>query len=266
MSVFQAILLGAVQGITEFLPISSTGHLLIAQRLLGFSQSLMSFDIALHFASLLAIVYYFRSTLLSLRLKDIRLLVIGTVPVVIVGLLVKDLVEQLSLITWYIAIELIITGSINIMIDRLLVKQQENPASISPLSSRSAWWTGVGQVFGISPAISRSGSTVLAALSQGIERTEAFRFAFLLAIPSLLGATMLELFDGVRDPTALSNISLPVLGAGMITSFLVGLGSLRVFEYVMQSAKLRYFGYYCIVLGVLLFVGSVGGSGLVAKL
>lgn len=254
MTIWQAALLGVVQGLTEFLPVSSSGHLVLLQQLFGIHQSTLTFDVAIHLGTLVAILIFFGMSLLKVTRREWVLVAIGTIPAVIVGVVFKDQIEALFANDRFVGLELIISGFINFYADRKLNPKLQ--ATKAELKTEPSWkdsiLIGLAQAVAIVPGISRSGSTVASGLSLGISREQAFRFSFLLAIPALLGAGVLEAVDILQ--TGAVDVSLAVLGVGTLAALVSGLLSLRLFRYVIDKAKLDWFGWYCLVLGLVVLV------------
>ena len=249
MTIGQAFLLGLVQGVTEFLPISSSGHLVLLQQWFGFTESLLTFDIFLHLATLVAILIFFGRSLFEVTRREWVMVAIGTLPAVVIGLFFKDQIEAMFMATTYIGLELIMTGLINFYID-YKVKQPSPERELTPTNSLVI---GMAQAVAIIPAISRSGSTVAGAMASGLKRETAFRYSFLLAIPALAGAGVLELKD-VIEVGGLNQIDWTVYLIGCLAAFVSGLASLGLFRYVINKAQLKWFGWYCLLLGGLLIL------------
>jgi undecaprenyl-diphosphatase len=267
LTVFQAAVLGAVQGLTEFIPISSSGHLVIVPALFDWPrQQGVAFEVLLHTASLLALLIYFSGDLLDLvrgfRQRDrdsVRLgilLLIGSVPAGLAGLLLSDYFEAQYEDAAGAALQLLITAAILVAAEQALRYHERKRArhgtplrTIPDMNAIDAGAVGVGQAVAIIPGISRSGATIAAALSLGITREDAARFSFLLAIPALIGATVLEV-PKLGD----SEIT---LGAG-IAGFVLSLVS----SYVAIAGLIRYlrtrtlypFAAYCVVAGLIFYL------------
>lgn len=254
MTIFEAIVLGIVQGLTEFLPVSSSGHLVLAQQVLGWQEPNLSFDVALHFATLLAVGVYFFSEILKLKRQELIAIVVGTIPAVFVGLLFKDVIESVFASVFLVSLALIVTGVLNLLADRFLDKSVKNKLEESSkalpgkeISWQDGLFIGCFQALAITPGISRSGSTVFAGLYRKLDRVAAFRFSFILSLPAVGGAALLQLFDAYQE--GFTGITpLPFL-LGSISAFVVGLLSLAVFKYVIVKARFEWFGYYCLLLG-----------------
>lgn len=249
MTIFQALLLGLVQGVTEFLPISSSGHLVLIQHLLSINEPVLVFDTFLHLASLLAIVIYFWPKLIKLKLKEWLIVLVATIPVVVAGLLLKDYAEALFASTKLVGITLVLTGVINFWIDKKLEQRKTQAVkSYKKISWRQALKIGCWQAVAIIPGISRSGSTLAGGLHQKFSRIQAFEFAFFLAIPAILGATVLQILQlsgGLMD-----EIQLPIYLVGGLATLISGLASLASLNFILRRAQFQWFGYYSLTLGL----------------
>lgn len=259
MSAGHAIVLGAVQGLTEFIPISSSGHLVLVPAALGWEQPGLAFDVLLHVASLVALVVYFRRDLLEIARGlvggDARgrrlavLLAVGTVPAGAAGILLNDFFEGLFEDAGAAALQLLTTAAILVAAERALVFHRRRAArretglrNLDDLRVPDAVAVGVAQAVAILPGISRSGSTIGAGLAIGMERDDAARFAFILAIPALVGAALVEVPD--LDVTSLG------LGAGaaafiasLVTSYAAIAGLIRY----LKTRTLYPFAIYCVI-------------------
>ena len=241
MNSLYAVILGVVQGLTEFLPVSSSGHLVLAQSLIpGFSQPGILFDVVLHFATLFAVLFYFRFSILKLNLNYLWYLAVGTIPAVVVGLAFKDSIEAMFLTTKFLGIQFIISGVINLMIDR--TKQAKGE-----VTAKNSFVTGIAQAVSIIPAISRSGSTILTGVLQKVEPKKAVEFSFLLSVPAILGANILEI---ASHGTGGGVFSLNYL-LGFIAAFISGFFAIGVVFKFLLNRKFKLFAYYCFAIGII---------------
>ncbi len=259
MSILEAIILGAVQGLTEFIPISSSGHLVIVPEVLGWEPPGLAFDVLLHAASLLALVAYFRRDLVLMVRGSLAgeptsrrlafLLVLGTIPAGLAGLLLGDYFEKSFEDARSAAVQLVITAAliaIAELVYRRHTSKREHMRQIEDLRIGDAIAVGIGQAVSILPGISRSGTTIGVGLVSAVEREAAARFAFLLAIPALAGAAALKLPE----------LQEAALGAG---AGVAGFVSSLVFSYVAIAGLIRYlktrslwpFAVYCLVVGTI---------------
>lgn len=248
MNYFQAVILGVIQGITEFLPISSDGHLSIAQQFFGLKE-VLSFDVFLHLATLIAVIIFFWHDIWKLKIKDWLIVAIGTIPAVIMGLWVKDWLESLMHSPIYVGLFLILSGTFN-FVSHYLMKHP--PEKFVPVTWKKALFIGTLQASAIMPGLSRSGSTMMAGLLQKMDKQSTFRFSFFLAIPAILGAVVLQGLDLAE--TGLGSINVGQYLVGGVTATITGLLSLRLLKFVVDKANFAFFGWYCLSLGSLLIL------------
>lgn len=242
-------LLGVIQGLTEFLPISSSGHLVIfGSTFENVSLSLITF---LHVGTLLAVVFFFRRKIIELfvdlfsgrkeALFYIFYVVIALIPTVILGIPLSNLVEEVVKNRTVVFILLILNGSMLFMLDRI-------PARNERIDLKSAFIIGLFQILAVFPGISRSGSTIFAGILMGMGREDAFEFSFILSIPTIFGAF---LFDYLKNPK-IDHKFLP-----FILSILSGFLSLIILKYFLKMRKMKYFAFYCWIIAFLGLVGLI---------
>ena len=267
MTFSQAVALGALQGATEFLPVSSSGHLAIAQYYLsGFSQPGILFDVLLHLGTMVAVLIYFRQDVTALMAspwnrtpegeKDRRmlwLLILGSVPTAIIGLAGKDLATSLFHNMIVVAICLLVTGGLLAISERIRARSQGR----KDLSIKDALVTGVLQGVAILPGISRSGATIAGLLMRGVNGETAARFSFLLALPAVFGAALLSLKDLQSVPAG----ELPLYAAGACCSMLVGLFSIHFLMAIIRRRRLFLFALYCWAVGTVVLILSLSQTG-----
>ena len=247
MGILEVIILGVIQGVTEFLPVSSSGHLVIAQYLLGINSPGNTLEILFHFGTLLSVVFVFfneiKSILISLHERNTQILVgyliIATIPAVFVGIGLKDYLLGIFDSVKYVGLALLFTGSILILSSKFKHSQKKH-------SFFSSLAIGLAQALAIIPGVSRSGITISMSIYLGIAPKEAAKFSFLLSIPVILGASLLGAFelenDGMID-------SLTVFVA-IITSFIVGILALKLLLKMLEVGKFHFFGVYCLGAGI----------------
>lgn len=252
MDIIQSIILGVVQGITEFLPISSSGHLVLFQKLFGVKEPPIFFDTLIHFATLIAVIFYLRKDITTM-IKNIKqketqklvaLIVLGTIPAVIVGFLIKDNIEQVFSSLTLVSVSFLVTALI-LAITKFFENGQKYLKNITWFD---ALFVGIFQALAILPGVSRSGSTISAGLFRQLKREDAFRFSFLLFIPVIFGAMVLQITE--VDFVSLQN-NIIVNLAGFIVALLVGLVSLKILNIIMSKGKIHYFALYCLALGLI---------------
>jgi len=253
MSLLYAAILGVVQGIAEFLPISSSGHLVIVGAILSQSQGKTlpeesaTMNVALHCGTLIAILFVYRSDFWELR-KNFRLMlciVLATIPVGAVGLLFKDEIESLFTKPAFAGAALLGTAGL-LLASRYLQRPQ---SETKPPGKGTAVIVGFFQAIAIIPGISRSGSTIAGGVMCGLSRTEATRFSFLIAVPAIAGATLVKTRDVIRQPELLQQDVLPII-VGTVISCIVGVFALRWLIRIVVADKLHWFAFYCATVGI----------------
>ncbi|MBN1479149.1 undecaprenyl-diphosphate phosphatase [candidate division KSB1 bacterium] len=267
MDIGKAVILGIVQGLTEFLPVSSSGHLVLGKHFLGLQEQGIEFEVFVHFGTLLAVLTIFRKEIFNLIMAffklfspkvfsagldnyyrkslDFRLLVyiiIATIPAAVIGLTFEDKIETAFHSPRFACSMLIITAVILFL--TLFAKK-----GTAPLSLRNTLIIGIAQACAILPGISRSGSTISAGLYQNISGKEAARFSFLLAIPAILGATMIKAIE--ISVSGIGSDMLMVLAAGMIAAYVSGFVAIESLIAIVGRGKLYWFAPYCLIIGVL---------------
>ena len=257
MELIKAMILGVVQGLTEFLPISSSGHLVIGSNLLNFQEQGVVFDVFVHLGTLLAVVLVFRKELIEMVLAPLALLrgdksesvihffwldvyiIVATLPAVAVGLFLKDYVEDLFGNILIVYCMLIVTGIIMI-ISRYL------PQRDKPMTWGRSLLVGCAQACAILPGLSRSGSTIFLGMALGIDREKIARFSFIMSIPAILGAAVLQLGDIMTNPMA--DGAFINIGAGAIMAAVSGYFAIKLLLDIIRRNRLQWFGYYCLLL------------------
>lgn len=273
-------LLGVVQGVAEFLPISSSGHLTLLQYYFGMEEADTLFNILLHFATLLAVCLAYRqdimemiaefiSMVLSCFQKDkkkgareseelshprklVLFIILGTLPLFAV-LPIDDKVEAFGNNPYFVSCALLVTGTLLFTADRSAKANR----SIEDMTWKDALIIGVAQGFATIPGLSRSGCTISAALTLGIQRSFAVRYSFLLSLPAVAGATLLKVFDMMQE--GIDNALLPMYGLGMVIAFVVGFFSIQLVKILADKGKFGAFAYYCWAAGSLSLVALFMG-------
>ena len=265
MNLFELLVLSVVQGIAEFLPISSSGHLVLFGKWLGIREAQGSLNIMLHAGTLGSIVLFYFSRILRLLKQDRRvvpLLIVGTIPAVVIGLYLKKFHGEILVNPWVAASMLLVTGGV--LIATFFLPKREG-IEYPKASYGAVFLIGLFQALAILPGISRSGSTIFAGQLCGLKRESAGTFSFLLAIPVIAGAVVLELKDmlGAEDVTdaavsGRANVGLLFLGA--FVSFVVGYFSLVWLVAFIQKGKFHWFAAWCIPFGIFALVMLALGS------
>jgi undecaprenyl-diphosphatase len=268
MSVWQALLLGAVQGLTEFLPVSSSGHLVLLQRVLGLETNVLTFDIIVHLATLAAVMAVFWKDILAILRKPFGrltwLLVLGTLPAVAFGLGLKDTIEVLFRSGKSLGVEFLLTGIVLWFADSLKTRDKGERET----TAGDALLIGSAQALAILPAVSRSGFTVAGALWRGLDRKFAAKFSFLLAIPAILGAAVLDAPNAVRMVRETGTLGVPTvpLIAGFTAAAVFGWLAVRWMIRIITTGRLRPFAIYVSVLGLVIILEQIFSGHLFGKL
>ena len=273
MDILQGIIIGIVQGLTEFLPVSSSAHLVFVQNLLGVESSL-AFDTFLHLGTLIAVLWYFRYDIYKmlkswwLSIGDIlqgrfkegfysdpykRLawyVILATIPVGIVGVLFEDSVDALFSGALYVpAFFLFVTGTILYLSQRMT----SGEINYDTITKKEALFMGLGQACAILPGLSRSGTTIAAGLTIGLDKEFAAKFSFILSIPAIFGAFILQVKD---IGSAMDANFLPVF-LGFVAAIIAGYLAIKWMLDLIQNRNLDIFAYYCWLMGLIVFMGSI---------
>jgi len=243
------LVLAVVQGITEFLPVSSDGHLVLVQNWLASGHGSLAMDVALHLGTLAAVLVVYRRDLVAMlvRLRSGDLgeparIVLATLPATVVGLGLKDWIEGLFTSSRAAALGLFVTSAFLLLGER--ARRRAGPGPGRALDWREALWMGTAQALAPLPGVSRSGTTISTALMRGVGAAEAARFSFLMSIPAVAGAVLLEVPDLVREGGFGWELALAVL-----LCFAVGVAALRFLIRFLGRGAFRWCAYYCLVLG-----------------
>lgn len=268
MTIWQALILGIIQGITEFLPISSSGHLVITPFLLNWSipeEYIFPFDVLVQMGTLVAVIIYFRKYLISIIIAVFKgiinkdpfgtsdaklgwLVVLSTIPAIFGGLFLEDQVEAAFQSIQFTAYFLLFTALMLWLAEKL----SDRIKKMEEISTLDAFIIGCFQVLAIFPGVSRSGSTIAGGLLRKLKREEAAKFSFLMSIPVMLGAGVMSINDLVNLPDLSS--FLPLLSVGFVAAGIVGFLSIHWLLQFLNKNKLSYFSIYCVVLSIITLV------------
>lgn len=260
MSVLKAIILGIIQGVAEFLPISSSAHLILFPYLFGWEESGLAFDIALHFGTMMAVLAIFFKDWWNLfigAIKDIKdkkkstngrmfwYLIIATVPAALTGLLLDDIIENIIRNKiWIIALALAIMGLLIYIGDKWASKHYKKETKFEDISLKQALIVGIFQAFAVIPGFSRSGTTILAGRLQGISKEAITKFTFLLSVPVICGATILKIGDLAFTKEVI---------VGIISSFAMGVISIKFLLSYIKKHDFSIFAFYRVIFALIVF-------------
>ena len=259
---FEAIILGIIQGLTEFLPVSSSGHLELAKVILGddsLPEESMLMTVVLHGATALSTIVFFRKDILELfkglfqftnneEFKFSLNIVISMMPAAVVGVLFDDEIEA------FFGGKVLLVGSMLLITAVLLILADKAKNTEKKVGIKEAIIIGVSQAIAIMPGISRSGATISTSVMLGVDRVKAARFSFLMVVPLIMGKIAKDVLDGAFDVIDGSMLN---YGAGFIAAFLTGILACTWMIKLVKKSKLKYFAYYCLVVGLVAIVYSV---------
>ncbi|MGQ9707048.1 MAG: undecaprenyl-diphosphate phosphatase [bacterium] len=261
MELLKFIILGIIQGLTEFLPISSSGHLVITEHIFRINLPGIVLEVALHFASVIAIIFFLREKIWKILLglfkgrelaknsfNYLTAIIISIIPPAIVGVFLKEKIEVLFDNPQAVGISLLFTGGIVLSIP-FIKRAEENPSSVdrSFLTALIVGLVvGVFQAFAIVPGISRSGATIFAGVLTGLTLASSADFAFIIAIPAILGAVIMEISDAIKS---ISDFNWLYLLVGFIFALIFSIIALKWLYSTIRKGQVKYFGIYCLILG-----------------
>lgn len=248
MTLLQTLILAIVEGLTEYLPISSTGHMIIASSLMGIEESpfVKLFTVNVQLGAILAVlVLYFRRFFQSFDFY-FKLLV-AFLPAVVLGLLLNDLIDSLLESVTTVAISLLVGGVILLFVDRWFQKNEERM-----ITYPKAFTIGLFQCISMIPGVSRSAATIVGGMAQGLSRKQAAEFSFFLAVPTMFAASAKKMYDFYKDGLTLSSADIQSLAIGNAVAFVVAMLAIRFFIGFLTKYGFRAFGWYRIVVGLLI--------------
>jgi len=263
MVILQAIFLGIIEGLTEFLPISSTGHLIISEKVIGYHDAARIFTVVIQLGAIAAVIWYYRTDLIkrvtglfSGKRADVTFwknLVIATIPAAAIGIVVDKLFGTKDL-AGLVAASLIIGGFIMLFAERqFATKQSKSTAAINDITSKQAFAIGCAQIASLVPGVSRSGATIIGGMYAGLNRVTATAFSFYLSMPILVMASGYKLLKGKDDIAAISGGGAAIV-AGSIAAFITALFAIKWLLKYVAHHDFKPFAYYRIILGLLIIV------------
>ncbi len=257
MTIFQAIILAIVEGLTEFLPVSSTGHMIVTSSLMGIHEDDFTklFEVAVQFGTILSVVFLYWKKFFDFRKLDFYFkLIIAVIPALALGFLLDDYIDDLLESPTTVAVMLILGGIVFLFIDKIFTKG--NISKEPEIGNKSAFIVGCWQCVAMIPGVSRSAASIIGGLQQGFTRKLAAEFSFFLAVPTMAAATGYKLLKAwLETPEMLKNAdNIKALAIGNIVGFLVAILAIKFFIGFVQKFGFRYFGWYRIAAGVVILV------------
>jgi len=258
MSFFEAFILALVEGLTEFLPVSSTGHMIIVSSIFGIASNpfVKTFTVAIQFGAILSVIWEYRHRFLNIHsLQFFKNLIIGFIPAAVIGFLLNDLIEQALESVMVVAINLILGGIVLLFVDQWFKNATKTEDSFGP---KNAFLVGLAQCVAMLPGVSRSAATILGSLAQGFNKKTAAEYSFFLAVPTMAAATAYSLLKAFKKGHIHSD-DMSILIFGNIIAFVVAWLAIRSFIGIVTKYGFAWFGWYRIVLGAIILTILLSG-------
>ena len=252
MDIFQAIIIGIIEGFTEFLPISSTGHMIVASKFLGIEESALmkAYQVIIQFAAILAVMLLYREKITFKKVDLWMKLFVAFLPLAIVGFIFKDVIKTLfnvETVAWMF----IIGGVIFLVVEYFYTEKEHHIKDVEKVSYTQAWWVGFAQIFSLVPGTSRAGATIIGGLLSGLDRKTSMEFSFLLAIPVMAAVTGYDLLKHYQD---FADANWGAFIVGFITAFIVAYVTIKLFLVFIERFTFVAFGVYRIIFGIILLM------------
>ncbi len=252
MDILQAIIIGVIEGFTEFLPISSTGHMIIASEFLGVSQNALTkaYEVIIQFAAILAVMLIYREKITFKKIDLWQKLFVAFLPLAIVGFIFKDQIKTLftvEIVAWMF----ILGGLVFLVVEHFYEEKEFHVNEVEKTSYKQALWVGIAQIFSLIPGTSRAGATIIGGLLVGLDRKTSAEFSFLLAIPVMAAVSGYDLLKHYQD---FADANWSAFLAGFIAAFIVAYLTIKLFLVFLQKFTFVAFGLYRILFGVCLLI------------
>ncbi len=252
MDILQAIIIGIIEGFTEFLPISSTGHMIVASEFLGIEQSAVvkAYEVIIQFSAILAVMLLYKE---KINLREIELwkkIISAFLPLAVVGFLMKDWIKEIFTVET-VAYMFIIGGIVFIIVEQFHKDEKKESQEVDNITWSQALWIGFGQIFSLVPGTSRAGSTIIAGMLSGVSRKASTEFSFLLAIPVMMAVSGYDLLKHYKD---FMGADLTAFAVGFVVAFIVAYITIKLFIVFLQRFTFVAFGIYRIIFGIILLM------------
>jgi len=252
MNIIQSIVIAIIEGLTEFLPVSSTGHMILASSIMKIQDDafVKTFEICIQLGAILAIVMLYAKRFwqgISIYLK----LGVAFIPSAIIGFLAYDFIKAYLFNSIIVATSLILGGIILILIDKKVVNQQSETDVLENITYKNALFIGLIQCFSMIPGVSRAAATIIGGVFNGLDKKQATEFSFLLAVPTMFAATG---YDLLKTPVVFSGNEIFLLGLGLIIAFLTAWIAVKIFLKIVENYGFKHFGYYRIIIGIIFLI------------
>jgi len=261
MTFFQSIIIAIIEGITEFLPISSTGHMIIGSSVLGIAQNefVKNYTVIIQFGAILSVVVLYWKRFFKSIDFYVKLFV-AFIPAAIIGLLASDYIDMLLENVIVVACTLLLGGIFLLFVDKIFEQNEKNGESA--INLKSAFIIGVFQVMAMIPGVSRSAATIIGGLTQKLTRKVAAEFSFFLAVPTMFAATCYKLFKMYKSNAGFTTHDIQILAIGNIVAFIVAMLAIKFFINFLTKHGFKIFGYYRIVVGLIILAMYLAGIDL----
>ncbi|EMR01055.1 undecaprenyl-diphosphate phosphatase [Cesiribacter andamanensis] len=252
MSLIEAIILGIIEGLTEFLPVSSTGHMILASYLMQMQETalLKTFEVVIQLGAILAIVWLYAKRFLTSFTIYLKL-VVAFLPTGIIGLLAYKTIKAYLFSPGVVAVSLILGGAVLVLLNRRIETTASKYPDVGDISFKRAFLIGVAQCFSMIPGVSRAAATIIGGVYYGLDKKQAAEFSFLLAVPTMFAASG---YDLLKADIAYTSETLTILGVGLLMAFLTAWVVVKVFVKYIHLISFKHFGYYRIVIGIIFLI------------
>jgi len=252
LDIFQAIIIGIIEGFTEFLPISSTGHMIVASSFLGIEENALikAYEVIIQFAAIMAVMLIYKDKMSFKKVLLWQKLILAFLPLAIVGFIFKDHIKALfnvQTVAWMF----IIGGIIFLVVEYFYKEKESHVSDVEEVSYMQALWIGIAQIFSLVPGTSRAGATIIGGLLTGLDRKTSMEFSFLLAIPVMAAVTGYDLLKHYQD---FADANWGAFVIGFITAFIVAYLTIKLFLVFIQRFTFVAFGIYRIIFGIILLI------------
>ncbi|MBA1432161.1 MAG: undecaprenyl-diphosphate phosphatase [Epsilonproteobacteria bacterium] len=251
MTIFDSVILGSIEGFTEFLPISSTGHLIVVSKFLGIDQTAVTkaYEVIIQFAAILAVVLNYKEKFSLQKIELWKKLILAFIPIGAVGFVFSHQIKALFSVE-IVAIMFIVGGIIFLLVEKFYIpKERTQIESVELVTYKQALWIGIAQIFALIPGTSRAGSSIIGALLVGLSRKASAEFSFLLAVPVMCAVTGYDLLKHYHE---FSDTNLITLAVGFVVAFVVAFITIKLFLKFLEKFTFVAFGIYRILFGMLL--------------
>ena len=252
MDIFQAVIIGIIEGFTEFLPISSTGHMIVASKFLGVAETDLTkaYEVIIQFAAIMAVMLIYREKITFKKINLWMKLLFAFLPLAIIGFIFKDQIKTLfnvQTVAWMF----IIGGIVFLVVEYFYKEKETHIKNVEKVTWVQAWWIGFAQIFSLVPGTSRAGATIIGGLLSGLDRKTSAEFSFLLAIPVMAAVSGYDLLKHYQD---FAHANWGAFVVGFIVAFVVAYATIKLFLAFIQRFTFVAFGIYRIVFGVILLM------------